>query len=58
MNYNHNYGRGLHAQVKRKAESKEGVSLAKLKPNEVEVAKRLIEQGALHSIDGKTWNWG
>ena len=55
---NHNYGKGLHSQVKRKAERKGGVSLAELKPNELGVAKRLIQQGALFSVDGKRFEWG
>ena len=50
---NTNYGRGLHNQVKRKAEQPGGVSLMKLKPNERDIAQRLVKQGALHSVGGK-----
>lgn len=53
MNNNIGNGKGLHAQVKRKAENKGGVSLQELKPNEREVAQRLISSGALFSVDGK-----
>ena len=48
-----NYGKGLHGQVKRKAEQPGGVSLINLKPNEREVAARLVKQGALHNVGGK-----
>lgn len=46
-------GKGLHSQVKRKAERKGGVSLSELKPNEKGVAERLLQFGALHSVGGK-----
>jgi hypothetical protein len=46
-------GRGLHSQVKRKAERKGGVSMNELKPNEKKVAERLVQIGALHSVCGK-----
>lgn len=45
--------KGLHNNVKRKAEQPGGVSLMKLKPNEREVAARLVKQCALHSVGGK-----
>jgi len=46
-------GKGLHNQVKRKAERKGGVSINELKPNEKGVAERLLQMGALHSVGGK-----
>lgn len=45
--------KGLHATLKQKAQRPGGVSLMDLKPNSREIAKRLIEQGALHSVGGK-----
>jgi len=38
--------KGLHSQVKKKAES-EVLRLSELKPNSLEIAKRLIAQGEL-----------
>ena len=55
---NHNYGKGLHSQVKRKAERKGGVSLNELKPSERVVAQRLINHGALHSVGNGKFEWG
>ena len=49
----HNYSKWLHNDVKRKAERSHGVSLTELKPNEKEIAKRLLKQGALFSVGGK-----
>lgn len=58
MENNLGSGKGLHNQVKRKAEHPAGISLAQLKPNERDVAKRLIEQGALLSVPGNRFVWG
>lgn len=57
MNNTLGNGRGLHNQVKRKSQQRGGVSLAQLKPNEREIAQRLISQGALHPVGGGKFEW-
>lgn len=50
---NFNYSKGVHANVKRKAERQGGVSINELKPNERDVAQRLVKMGALHTVGRK-----
>ena len=43
--------KSLHKRIKQQAQHK-GVRLSELKPNSREIAKRMIEQGALYCVGG------
>lgn len=58
MNNRIGIGKGLHNNVKHKAERSQGVTLQELPPNQREIAQRLIKQGALFTVDGKFYQWG
>ena len=50
-----NFGTGLHKRIQQQAE-RNGVKLSELKPHSREIAKRMIEQGALYCVGG-VYQW-